>query len=482
MSPIPIAPRAAAAVLRAPLLALAVLLALALPAAARAADPALTIDGLAGHYHSGSPVSLSVTQDPPSDNDHYHWYHRCAGAPDWTVVSGAKTSLSLVAAPELHDCQVVVRLFGENHAVVAESAPATIEIDDHGHGPAPLALTVDGLRDHYHSGDAIELTATPSRTADNAAAHRGWYQRCTADGPWERTAGTVDAEGRLTLVAAPELDGCEIVARHFGAASTPVVVHVEDHGAGTPAPALTVTGARDHYHPGDAIALTAVQEPATELDHYHWFVRCGDGDWTVEPGAFAAAWRTTADARHDGCAVQARLYDHDHAVVAESAPVTLHVTDHAHDQPAVPVAPAPVAPQAPALPVAPTPVAPTSAPAARLTAPAGTRAAALRRAGHLRTVVRLDRAARVTVRATIRAAAARRLGLRVPRGARTVALGSARTTRAKAGPAVLRVRLAAKHRRALRAVRGTLRITVAATVRDADGRTTTVRRTVKVRR
>lgn len=460
--------------------AAAVLLGLGAAPAAAADAPTLTVTGLKGHYHSDRPIELGVTQSPTSGNAHYHWYHRCGTATDWTVVPGASATLKLTAGPALHGCELVVRLFGDAHEVLAESAPATIDVDDHGSGPALPTLTVSGLKDHYHSGSPVELAVAASPAPAPDTAHFSWVRRCGTDAAW--TAIPKATAATLALTAEPALDGCRIAARHFGVVSEPVEVLVDDHDDHGPvATTLAVAGLRDAYAPGDPIALRATQDPATALDHFHWFVRCAGGDWVVAPNATTAAWDATADARHDGCEVQARLYDHDHEVVAESVPVTLRVAAPA------PVVPGPVVPAPPvgAPAPAPTPTATTPAvPAASTVAlrPSAVRSArTLRRQGVLRSTVRLDGRARVAVRATISRAAARRLGLRVPRGARTVALGTGRATKTRPGSAVVRVPLAARHRRALGKVRGALRITLRATVASADGRTLTTTRTTTVR-
>ncbi len=92
---------------------------------------------------------------------------------------------------------------------------------------------------------------------------------------------------------------------------------------------LSITGAEGHFHTGDTVTLTAVQDPPTGEDHYHWFVRpAGASDFTVVSGALQATYSFTAAAHHDGAEYIAKLYDHDHVVIAESAPVTVEIDDH----------------------------------------------------------------------------------------------------------------------------------------------------------
>lgn len=99
-----------------------------------------------------------------------------------------------------------------------------------------------------------------------------------------------------------------------------------------PSTTLSISGLADHYDPGDAVSLSAVQDPPTALDHYHWFTRApGTADWVVVPNAGTGEYSFTATAEHDGVEVLVRLYDADHGVVAESAPVTITVEDHGQE-------------------------------------------------------------------------------------------------------------------------------------------------------
>jgi len=93
---------------------------------------------------------------------------------------------------------------------------------------------------------------------------------------------------------------------------------------------LSVGGLRGHYHPGDTVTLRAVQEPQTELDHYHWFARCGTAADFAEVGA-GDTYSFTAAATHDGCQVKVTLYDETHTPLVTSDPVTVHV--ESHDEP-----------------------------------------------------------------------------------------------------------------------------------------------------
>ncbi len=92
---------------------------------------------------------------------------------------------------------------------------------------------------------------------------------------------------------------------------------------------LSISGLSAHYHAGGVANLTAVQDPATDEEHYHWFTRAaGETEWTVVPGALSGSYGFIVRTADDGREVMAKLYDHDHNAIAESDPVTLIVDDH----------------------------------------------------------------------------------------------------------------------------------------------------------
>ncbi|MGE3621328.1 MAG: choice-of-anchor M domain-containing protein [Acidimicrobiia bacterium] len=95
---------------------------------------------------------------------------------------------------------------------------------------------------------------------------------------------------------------------------------------------LSIAGVADHYHPGDTVTLTAVQDPPTGEDHYHWFVKpAGAEEFAIVAEASGGTYSFTATEDHDGAQYVVKLYDHDHAVIAESPPVSIHVEDHGEE-------------------------------------------------------------------------------------------------------------------------------------------------------
>ncbi|MFC8848013.1 MULTISPECIES: choice-of-anchor M domain-containing protein [unclassified Micromonospora] len=87
----------------------------------------LSIGGMADEYQPNDTVTLAAAQTPQTELDHYHWFSRCPGAADWSIVAGeAAASYSFTATRELNACEYVVKLYDDDHTVVATSEPATL--------------------------------------------------------------------------------------------------------------------------------------------------------------------------------------------------------------------------------------------------------------------------------------------------------------------------------------------------------------------
>lgn len=128
--------------------------------------------------------------------------------------------------------------------------------------------------------------------------------------------------------------------------------------------------------------------------------------------------------------------------------------------------------------------APAAVKSFRLTATASRaslRLATVRRQG-LRLTVGVDGAASVRVRATVSAAVAKRLGLPVPKGAKRVTVGSGSSTTKASGRKTIRVTLTNATRQRLSRAGSSVAIRVAVTASGKNRKTTTLARTVKVRR
>lgn len=161
----------------------------------------------------------------------------------------------------------------------------------------------------WGSADGLSPSVT---VLPNAHVHSNWV--FTAPGAY---TVTFEATGTSTATGETISTGQEQYTFHVGPLP-------EDPVETT----LTIGGLQPEYQTGDTVTLNAVQNPDTGEDQYHWFVKAeGASDFTVINGAFDATYSFTATAEHDRAQYLVRLYDHDHAVIAESAPVELSIAD-----------------------------------------------------------------------------------------------------------------------------------------------------------
>ncbi|MGN9779677.1 choice-of-anchor M domain-containing protein [Micromonospora sp. H33] len=87
----------------------------------------LSVSGMADEYQPNDTVTLTAVQTPQTELDHYHWFSKCPGAADWTVIPGeAGASYSFTATRELNACEYVAKLYDNDHAVAATSEPVTL--------------------------------------------------------------------------------------------------------------------------------------------------------------------------------------------------------------------------------------------------------------------------------------------------------------------------------------------------------------------
>ena len=90
-------------------------------------------------------------------------------------------------------------------------------------------IEIEGLADHYHTGDTIELSAISEN--EDETLHWHWYTRESEDAEWEVAAGqqTKDFVGEATV------DGLEIKAAlvdeddEIKAESESVIMTINDH-------------------------------------------------------------------------------------------------------------------------------------------------------------------------------------------------------------------------------------------------------------
>ncbi|TWJ25255.1 choice-of-anchor M domain-containing protein [Micromonospora endolithica] len=90
-------------------------------------EVSLSVSGMADEYQPNDTVTLTAVQTPQTELDHYHWFSKCPGADDWTVIAGeGGASYSFTATRELNACEYVAKLYDDDHGVAATSEPVTL--------------------------------------------------------------------------------------------------------------------------------------------------------------------------------------------------------------------------------------------------------------------------------------------------------------------------------------------------------------------
>ncbi|RUR03543.1 choice-of-anchor M domain-containing protein [Labedella endophytica] len=293
-------------------------------------DLTITTSRDADDYFVGQTATLTAVQSVPTGLATYQWYTKLPGAESFTAVEG-QTSASYAFKPTLANSGIQVRVeLVDGERVHAASEPVTITAEQL---PATTVLTVAQDKATYVAGDVahFESTQTP-QTPQTEDEHYHWYikRAGAADYVWVDQSREKDLDLPVTV----EDDGAQLVIRLFDhdhavlAESAPVTLAVEPV-ATEPEPVdtvLSIDGLVAAYDVGDVAALSAVQTPETGEDHYHWFIkRSADADYAMISGALSADLAYTIAEGDQGASIMAKLYNHDHAVIAESEPVVLSV-------------------------------------------------------------------------------------------------------------------------------------------------------------
>ncbi|WP_422771448.1 choice-of-anchor M domain-containing protein [Plantactinospora sp. WMMC1484] len=95
----------------------------------------LDIYGLEDSYSPGRQVNLVAATDIETELDHFHWFSRCPGAAEFTVIAGEGSfSYQFTATEALNGCQYKAILYDDDHNAVAEADPVTLVVEP-GHDP-----------------------------------------------------------------------------------------------------------------------------------------------------------------------------------------------------------------------------------------------------------------------------------------------------------------------------------------------------------
>jgi hypothetical protein len=177
----------------------------------------------------------------------------------------------------------------------------------------------------YLYGQSIVLTATTDPATD--LDHWHWFIKEPGDADFEVSHLGETAE--LRLPHSMTWDGAQVYAELYdhdhqvAGRSEPLTLNVDRLPATTE---LVATADQESYVVGDVAELSSSQNPPTSDDHYHWYLRrAGEEYFTWIDGTSEADATLEMAADHDGAEVLARLFSHDHVILAESEPIRLEV-------------------------------------------------------------------------------------------------------------------------------------------------------------
>lgn len=230
----------------------------------------------------------------------------------------------------------------ENNDLVIARAADGLEDAHHDHADAG-DITVEGVADHYHTGDAVTLTAKVAEDVDYDHWH--WYQRADENEEWSAVPGqstdtfSVTAEDASFDVQAVLYDNDHNVFAESEAVAIEIDNHDDhhhdeeehDHAPSSDEP-IEIIGLADHYHTGDVVTLQAETSKDVTYDDWHWFKKEEhDDDWQAVPEQDSSHFehKTTGESFD----IKAVLYDDDHNVHAESPSVHVLIDDHDDQDP-----------------------------------------------------------------------------------------------------------------------------------------------------
>ncbi|WDF02229.1 metal ABC transporter solute-binding protein, Zn/Mn family [Shouchella hunanensis] len=243
----------------------------------------------------------------------------------------------------------VNRLFNaiENDDLIVARAADGLDYGEQHHEESEEAeVTMNGIADHYHTGDTIEITATLSE--DVNLDHWHWYQRESPDEEWTALSGQYAETLNLD---APE-ESFEVKAviydnnHNVYAESQPEEIRIDNHENDdsnhedhnhdhseedneqvNSSEEIDIIGLADHYHTGDVVTLVADVHKNTSFDKWKWFIREEESqDWEAvqDQDTDHFEYKTTGESFE----VKAVLYDEEDNAYIESQPVSVLIDDH----------------------------------------------------------------------------------------------------------------------------------------------------------
>lgn len=235
-----------------------------------------------------------------------------------------------------------------NNLVIARAADGLDEskhdnVHDEHDSTGTEQVKINGVADHYHTGDDIQLSAELTGNADYDHWH--WYQQLDESEEWE--AISEQSTETLTMVAPDKSLNIRAVIyddnHNKYAESEPVEINIDnhdnqvdtehaEHNHSKKEAEINIKGLADHYHTGDVVTLEAVPTDSFNHNHWHWMMReDANQEWKAVPKQVTDhfEYKTTGKSFE----LKAVLYDDKHHIQAESNPVSVLIDDHEEQDP-----------------------------------------------------------------------------------------------------------------------------------------------------
>lgn len=207
----------------------------------------------------------------------------------------------------------------------ANTDPKPVDVPAHDANAKGLTLSPNKVDAEYFVGQTIILTAVSAKDTDRSAYR--WYVKKDGADSW--TEDPEQTKATFTTKPDRDLDKAQVYAELLDSDGTVLqkskatTLRVAQH---TQTTRLTAQLDKDAYTAGDTATITSKQTPETEDEHYHWYLKLpGADEYEWIPESRLADQELGVTEEHDGAHVVARLFNTDHAVLAESPAQTLHV-------------------------------------------------------------------------------------------------------------------------------------------------------------
>lgn len=287
------------------------------------------ISGIQQQYRLGDDIALSATVAPASVLTRWEWLVQKDGESAPSVIADENgPELTLPASDQLDGAAVFARLTFEDGTRYVEAAPVLITIEGHDASVPATEVAIESDRDpeDYWSGQTATLTATQS-VATGLTEYR-WLVKAPDAADFTVVAGK--ESDTYTFKPNPSNSGTQVKVQliHDGGvhAESPAVTFRA--GIKDPVTEISVTGDKAEYTAGDIAHFVSAQQPQTDHEHYHWYIkRPGASEYVWVDQSRSSDLRLPVTAEDDGSQLIIRLFDADHATIAESAPVTIQVAE-----------------------------------------------------------------------------------------------------------------------------------------------------------